>query len=295
MARILVTGAKGQVGNEIRYLINQFPSLNCVFIDIEELDITDAAAVNTFFQQNTFDFCIHCAAYTAVDRAESDENTAHAVNVDGSKHLAQACLLHQCHLILLSTDYVYHNQQNRPFIETDTTNPQGVYAKTKLEGEQVVQQILPSSTIIRTSWVYSSFGHNFVKTMLRLGQERDQLNVVFDQIGTPTYARDLAKAILEIIQQVEQQEVPANQLRGIFHYSNEGVTSWYDFAVAIFKLEQINCRVNPIESKDYPTPAQRPPFSLLNKAKIKSSFNLEIPHWEASLQNCLQAIKTSTV
>ncbi|MEM8910069.1 MAG: dTDP-4-dehydrorhamnose reductase, partial [Bacteroidota bacterium] len=246
MTSILVTGANGQVGNELQALAPHYPDFQLIAVDVQDLDITDASAVIAFFQRQSFDYCINCAAFTAVDRAESEAILAQQVNVEGSKHLAQACLLHQCQLLQLSTDYVYHNTQNTPFKEGDPTSPQSVYASTKLAGEQVAQQILPSTTIIRTSWVYSTFGHNFVKTMLRLGRERDQLSVVFDQIGTPTYARDLAKALLEMIHLVEQKQVDAGHLSGIYHYSNEGVTSWYDFAKAIFRMEQIQCDVAPI-------------------------------------------------
>lgn len=291
MVQILVTGSKGQVGNELQFLANQYPNFEFTFVDLDELDITDAAAVQVFFQNKDFDYCLNCAAFTAVDRAESEEALAYKVNVEGSKNLAQACLLHQIQFIQLSTDYVYHNQQNTPFKETDITNPQSVYAVTKLQGEQISQQILPTTTIIRTSWVYSSFGHNFVKTMMRLGRERDLLNVVFDQIGTPTYARDLADAMLQMIHKVSEGQIEAKNLAGIYHYSNLGVTSWYDFAVAIFKLDNIECKVLPIETVAYPTPAKRPPFSLLNKAKIRQTFNLDIPHWEDSLSKCLQLLK----
>ena len=292
MTQLLVTGSNGQVGSELQFLAAQYPNFQFTFVDVKDLDITDAKAVHDFFGAAAFDFCINCAAYTAVDRAESDQELAAQVNVEGSKNLAQACQKHQVQLLQLSTDYVYHNQQNRPFIETDETHPQSVYATTKLEGEQVAQEVLASTMIIRTSWVYSSFGHNFVKTMLRLGGERDQLKVVFDQIGTPTYARDLAKAMLDIIHQANQSPDELAKMAGIFHYSNEGVTSWYDFAIAIMRLENIDCQVFPIETVEYPTPASRPPFSLLNKQKIRSTFGISIPHWESSLQACLQEIRT---
>ncbi|MEM9820671.1 MAG: dTDP-4-dehydrorhamnose reductase [Bacteroidota bacterium] len=294
MTQIIVTGSKGQVGSELQWLTTQYPHFQFTFVDQEELDITDAHAVHSFFDASAFDYCINCAAYTAVDRAESDRPMAHQVNVEGSRNLAAVCQKNDTQLIQLSTDYVYHNQQNRPFVESDETQPQSVYAITKLAGEQIAQQVAPSTMIIRTSWVYSSFGHNFVKTMLRLGQERDQLNVVFDQIGTPTYARDLAKAILDIISQVHSSPQERSKMAGIFHYSNEGVTSWYDFAIAIMRIENIDCQVFPIETTAYPTPASRPPFSLLNKAKIRQTFELKIPHWEQSLNACLKAIRATT-
>ncbi len=290
MINILVTGSSGQVGKELQELSPEFKDFNFVFTDIEELDIIDEEAVLALFKSGNFQYCINCAAYTAVDKAEEDSETAYQVNVTGTKNIAHAASLNGTHLFQLSTDYVYHNDQNTPFKESDTTNPQSIYARTKLFGDEIAAQHFPFSTIIRTSWVYSSYGHNFVKTMLRLGRERDQLGIVFDQIGTPTYAYDLARTILILINKVETGEVEKEQLGGIFHYSNEGVTSWYDFARAIFRIEEIECKVNPIETKDYPTPAKRPPFSVLNKAKIKAAFGVYIPHWEESLRECLQKI-----
>lgn len=288
--KILVTGANGQMGQELQALTTQFSTFDFIFTDVAELDITNEDEVIRFFEKHRFQYCINCAAYTAVDKAETDENLARLVNVEGVKNLSLACDKFQGQLIHLSTDYVYHNQQNTPFKEGDATNPQSVYAATKLAGDQMALQQLPSSMIIRTSWVYSSFGHNFVKTMLRLGKERDQLGIIFDQIGTPTYAHDLALAILTIIKKVATQQIQASSLAGVFHYSNEGVTSWYDFAKAIFRITNIECEVKAIETKDYPTPAKRPPFSLLNKHKIKEAFGLEIPHWEESLARCIQKI-----
>ncbi|MEL6866606.1 MAG: dTDP-4-dehydrorhamnose reductase [Bacteroidota bacterium] len=287
---ILVTGSKGQVGQELHILSERFPDFHFTWVDLEELDITDGQAVQDLFEQHPFRYCINCAAYTAVDRAEEEKSLAQKVNVDGPAHLAEACQQYGCHLIHLSTDYVYHNQGNTPIQEDAATMPQGVYAATKLEGDQAVLDKLPSATILRTSWVYSSFGHNFVKTMLRLGREREQLTIIFDQVGTPTYAHDLAYTILTIIQKASEKEISPLQLGGIYHYSNEGVGSWYDFAHAIFEKAQINCRVVPIRTAQYPTPAQRPPFSLLDKAKIKQAFGIEIPHWRDALDRCLKAI-----
>ncbi len=287
---ILVTGANGQVGSELQVLAANYPNWTFFFTDSSDLDITDSNVVFSFFKDNTPDACINCAAYTAVDKAESDEDTAYQVNVIGSKHLAEACSVHQTQLVQISTDYVYHNDQNTPFKETDTTNPQSVYARTKLEGEQIAARILPTTIIIRTSWVYSSFGHNFVKTMRRLGEERDQLGIVFDQIGTPTYARHLADAILQMLAKIANDEIADVHARGIYHYSNEGVCSWYDFAKAIFELSNIECTTKPIESSAYPTPAKRPPFSVLNKDKIKTNFDIEIPYWKEGLKECLDLL-----
>ncbi len=291
MPSILVTGANGQVGKELQGLASLFSQYDFVFADLPDFDITDTEAIRSLYDKHKFAYCINCAAYTAVDKAESDAELAYKVNVFGVENLATIGLDYNTQLIQLSTDYVYHNHQNTPFKEGDPTNPQGVYASTKLQGDEIAAKIDSKSTIIRTSWVYSAFGHNFVKTMLRLGQERDSLGVIFDQIGTPTYAYDLAKAILTIIQKVDKNEIEASKLSGVYHYSNEGVTSWYDFAKAIFRIENIQCKVNAIETKDYPTPAKRPHFSLLNKQKIKSTFDIEIPHWEESLDQCIQQLK----
>ncbi len=288
---MLVTGSNGQVGQELQNLAVDFPLFRFTWTGKEELDITDGAAVNAFFSQNNFAFCLNCAAYTAVDQAESDAVRAEKVNVDGVRNLALACSTGDVRLLHLSTDYVYHTGQNLPFLESDPVQPQGVYAKTKLAGERAALEVHPLKTaVIRTSWLYSSQGHNFVKTMLRLGATRPEVNVLFDQIGTPTYARDLAHAMLSMIQQVENQEVAGDRLCGIYHYSNEGVASWYDFAVAIFDLAHMEVKVNPIETSAYPTPAKRPPFSVLNKRKFKSAFGLKIPHWRTSLQTCLQRL-----
>ncbi|HFA50074.1 MAG TPA: dTDP-4-dehydrorhamnose reductase [Bacteroidetes bacterium] len=285
---ILVTGSKGQVGQELKVLAGNFPHFYFEYIDVEELDITDAAAVLSFFEKNKFDYCINCAAYTAVDKAESQKEIAHKVNAVGVKNLSEGCKMNNSKLIQLSTDYVYHNNQNTPFKEGDKTNPQGVYASTKLEGDHIA--LSGGGMVIRTSWVYSSFGNNFVKTMIRLGNERDELGIIFDQIGTPTYAFDLAEAILKIIQKFENKKIDKNNFSEIYHFSNEGVTSWYDFAKAIFEMENIPVKVKAIETKDYPTPAKRPPFSVLNKNKIKQTFGLEIPYWRDGLRRCLKKL-----
>lgn len=253
-----------------------------------ELDIANRKAVYSYFQQQKINWCVNCAAYTAVDKAESEPEKARKINVSGVKNLAEACAAQEIPLIHLSTDYVYHNRQNAPFRESDPVSPKSVYARTKLAGDRAAMKACPLAMVIRTSWVYSEFGNNFVKTMLRLGAERPELNVVFDQIGTPTYAPDLACAILQVIQKIENKEVVRENAAGVWHYSNEGVTSWYDFAKAIFEIQKIPCRVNPIETKDFPLPAQRPPFSLLNKAKIKTAFGLNIPYWRDSLIHCLR-------
>ncbi len=255
--------------------------------------MSNRRAVRAFFKSfrsagdDKLRWVINCAAYTAVDKAEIESRKARKINVFGTKYLAEACAELGIPLIHFSTDYVYHNRQNTPFLETDPVSPKGVYARTKLAGERAALRAQPLSMIIRTSWVYSNFGQNFVKTMLRLGSERATLKVVADQIGSPTYAPGLAEAVLSIIQKVESGEVPKESIAGIWHYSNEGVASWYDFAAAIFEIENILCQVRPIATKDYPTPAKRPPFSVLDKSKIKAAFGLEIPHWRESLRRCL--------
>lgn len=282
MTKTLITGSKGQVGQEFQLLAQKQTEFDFLFVDIEELDITDNQAVKAFFAENGIEVCVNCAAYTAVDKAESAPEIAQKVNVEGAKNLAEACAANNALLIHLSTDYVYHNSQNTPFKEGDPTNPQGVYAQTKLDGDLIALETNPKTIILRTSWVYSTFGHNFVKTMLRLGRERAELSVIFDQIGTPTYARDIAQAILQVASAANQ-----SSQYGVYHFSNEGVSSWYDFAKAIFDIKGIECKVKPIETKDYPTPAKRPPFSVLNKGKIKADFGIEIPHWRESLEACL--------
>lgn len=287
---ILVTGANGQLGQCFRQLAAQAPDCQFLFAGSAELDVADRRAVRLFFDQNKPSWCVNCAAYTAVDKAESEPEKARAINIGGAKNLAEACAEQGIPLIHFSTDYVYHGRQNRPLAETDAVRPQGVYARTKLAGERAALKINPLTMVIRTSWVYAPWGHNFLRTMLRLGAERPEIKVVFDQIGTPTYAPDLAAAVLAIMEKVEKKEVARASLAGVWHYSNEGVASWYDFAKAIFELNNLSCRIIPIETKDFPTPARRPPFSVLNKAKIKAAFGLEIPHWRESLARCLREI-----
>ena len=284
--KILITGANGQLGNEIRELAHLYPQYNFLYTDIAELDITNAAEVNRYFRFHLPDAVINCAAYTAVDKAETDAETAYLVNATASGNLARASQQHGAFMVHVSTDYVYDGRNYRPYNETDTVNPVSVYGKSKLAGEQEVLQSGARAIIIRTSWLYSAFGNNFVKTMIKYGRERDALNVVFDQAGTPTYARDLAKAILDILPQAA-----ATGNTGIFHYSNEGVTSWYDFAKAIHELAGINCRVSPIATKDYPSPAERPFFSVLDKSLIRNSFAIEIPYWRDSLKDCIKRLE----
>ena len=289
--RIVVTGANGQLGSEIRELSSYFPDDVFTFITRQDLDLSDASAIQVWFENKDFDVIINCAAYTAVDKAETEVDLATAINATAVKILAQIAKQKAISLLHISTDYVFAGDSCAPYRETDATNPQGVYGQSKLDGELAMLAInLDRSLIIRTSWVYSRFGNNFVKTMIRLGKDRKELNVIYDQVGTPTSAKDLALVLLMIIQ---SPQLEAQQGTEIFHYSNEGVCSWYDFAIAIFKAAPIRCKVNPIETKDYPTPAKRPHYSLLNKAKIKNTFNLSIPYWRDSLPECLEHIKYS--
>jgi len=281
---ILVTGAKGQLARSILQHAAAWPQFRFVFADRTHLDIVDKAMTNAFFEQiGPVHYCLNCAAYTAVDKAESEPEQAFAINARGAENVAEACYRQGAALLHFSTDYVYGGTANVPMKEDDTVLPQGVYAQSKLEGEHLAVRANPFTAIIRTSWVYSEYGHNFLKTMLRLGRERNELKVVFDQIGTPTYAGDLAKAALQIIQSVESGEHSKALLSGVYHFSNEGVASWYDFAVAIFDLAGLEVKVHPIETKEFPTPAVRPAFSVLNKKKIKAAFGLEIAHWRTAL------------
>ena len=284
MTNILVTGVNGQLGSEIRELSSGY-KYNFYFTDSSVLDITDFAKVKEFLEANKIDIIINCAAYTAVDKAEEDEVNADRVNHLAVENLATIAKDRNIKLIHVSTDYIFDGKNFKPYIEDDITNPTGVYGKTKLDGENAMREITPkNSIIIRTSWVYSSFGDNFVKTMLCLGKERDSLGVIFDQIGTPTYARDLAKAILDILPNITNDRVE------IYNYSNEGVLSWYDFAREIMKMAKIHCKINPIETKDYPTQAKRPYYSVLNKSKIKKELKLTIPYWKDSLDECLRKL-----
>jgi dTDP-4-dehydrorhamnose reductase len=282
---ILIAGAGGQMGHCFQEIAQQFPRYSWLFADAATLDITSKRSINDYLNQHpTVRWCINCAAYTAVDKAESEPELSYKINVTGARNLAQACAKRGIQLIHFSSDYVYHSNQNYPFVETDSVHPKGVYAKTKLAGEKAVLKILPTAMIVRTSWVYSVYGHNFVKTMLRLSLERPVLKVVFDQIGSLTYGPDLAKAMVWVIQCSEKDQLPVG---GIWHYSNEGVCSWYDVAQSIMALKGRSCIVEPIETKEFPTPATRPLFSLLNKNKIKHTFGLKIPHWRESLDLCL--------
>ena len=278
---ILITGCNGQLGNEMQLLENENNEHQWFNTDVEELDITNLLAVEQFVAQNKIDGIVNCAAYTAVDKAESDKELCTTLNTVAPAYLAAAVEKRGGWIIQISTDYVFNGTKHTPYVEDDTPCPDSVYGSTKLAGELGVQKFCKKAVIIRTAWLYSTFGNNFVKTMMRLGKEKDELGVIFDQIGTPTYARDLASAIFAIISQGVKP--------GVYHYSNEGVTSWYDFTKAIHRLAGITtCHVRPLLTDEYPTPAARPHYSVLDKSKIKRDYALDIPYWEDSLSECIQ-------
>ena len=285
---ILVTGANGQLGNEMRRLGAVSPN-NYIFTDVAELDITNAEAVMYVAKHYSIDAIINCAAYTNVDKAESDEATAELINATAVANLAAAMKEVGGTLFHVSTDYVFGSEGNTPRTEEMPLNPLGVYGKTKLHGEQAILESGCKALIFRTAWLYSEFGNNFLKTMLRLTAEKEQLNVVFDQVGTPTYAGDLALAIFSII---EAGVYEGNE--GVYHFSNEGVCSWYDFAVEIAAAAgHTNCRINPCHSSEFPSPVTRPPYSVLDKTKIKNTFDIDIPHWRESMEYCIKRIKAT--
>jgi len=281
---ILVTGSNGQLGNEIRVASEAYNLFNYLFTDVAELDICNKQALEDFVRQHDIHTIVNCAAYTAVDKAEDDVDLCYRINRDAVRNIAQVAVMHNLKVVHVSTDYVFDGTSCIPVTENMPTAALGVYGKSKLEGENELLAICPTAVVVRTSWLYSSFGANFVKTMIKLGSERDVLNVIFDQVGTPTYAADLAQAILQMLS--AKDFVP-----GVYHYSNEGVCSWYDFTINIHRLAGVNCRVNPIETKDYPTRTPRPHYSVLNKAKIKSVYGIEIPYWQDSLQICISKLK----
>ncbi len=287
MKKILVTGSKGQLGTEIRQLAVHYPDFSFVFTDVDELDLTLQKTVDDFLGKNTFDFCINCAAYTAVDKAEDDRETARLINVTATEYLTQACAKNNTFLVHISTDYVFNGKNYRPYTETDRPSPDSYYGQTKLQGEASVMRNTQKGLIIRTSWLYSAYGNNFVKTMLRLGKERPGLGVVVDQVGTPTWAGDLARAILEIL---SKNTFQSNKVE-IYHYSNEGAISWYDFARAIMHYAGLTCQIDAIASKDFPAKAPRPFYSVLDKTKIKQSFGIKVPYWLDSLKTVLKQLK----
>ena len=281
--KILITGCNGQLGNEMQLLEKDNPQHTYFNTDVAELDITDAAAIEKFVNENEIDGIVNCAAYTAVDKAEDNQELCRLLNTDAPGYLAAAVGKRGGWMIQISTDYVFDGTNHTPYVETESTCPNSVYGSTKLAGEETAQKACTNTMIIRTAWLYSTFGNNFVKTMIRLGKEKPELGVIFDQIGTPTYARDLAVAIFSAINQ--------GIIPGIYHFSNEGVISWFDFTKAIHRLAGITtCRVRPLHTAEYPTPAARPHYSVLDKTKKKQTYNLEIPYWEESLRECIEKL-----
>jgi len=285
--KILVTGSRGQLGSEIKALSSTYPELEFICPNSKELDICNQVQLNDFVKDGNFMGIINCAGYTAVDKAEQNAGIAGLVNAKAVGHLVAVSQRYQLKLIHISTDYVFDGTSNRPYTERMPVCPLSAYGKTKRAGEMEIMHSPSNSIIIRTSWLYSSFGNNFVKTMLCLGEERESLSVVYDQIGTPTYARDLAQVCLDIMSKPGRMDTKGK----LYHYSNEGVASWYDFAQAIMEMADIDCQLKPIESKDFPTAAKRPAYSVLNKAKIKADFGIDIPHWRNSLKECLKGRK----
>jgi dTDP-4-dehydrorhamnose reductase len=282
-AKILVTGANGQLANEIKIIAAHYPQYKFFFTTKEELAIENKEAVRSFFGKNKIHYCINCAAYTAVDKAESEKEKAFLINADAVGNLANICKIHQTKLIHISTDYVYDGSSHVPLKEENKTGPLNTYGESKLKGEELALEKNPSSLIIRTSWVYSSFGNNFVKTMMRLFREKSEINVINDQQGSPTYAADLAEVSMKFIERTEE----GNNFSGIVNYSNSGVTTWYQFAEEIKWLINSNCKINPIPTSSYPTPAKRPLYSVLDTSKIKELLQIEIPGWKESLKKCM--------
>ncbi len=283
MKTILVTGANGQLGSELKHIAGSYPQYDFLFTDRNLLPIDQQAKVDQFFSERRPDFCINCAAYTAVDKAETDREPAININGKAPGFLGEACTRVGAKMIHVSTDYVFNGTSSAPYKEDDQTDPVNFYGQTKLEGELNLLSSNPDAIIIRTAWVYSEYGNNFVKTMLRLMKERPAISVVNDQIGSPTYARDLAELIMVIVQNENWKE-------GIYHYSNEGQISWYEFALQIRDSAGLQCEVNPVPSSGYPTPAKRPAFSLLDKTKVKSAYNITVPDWKKSLAVCLKEL-----
>lgn len=286
MTTILITGSNGQLGNEMQLAAVRFPDFNYIYTDVAELDICDKGALDAFVKANNVNVIVNCAAYTAVDKAEDDVELCYKINRDAVRNIAEVASDNKVKVVHVSTDYVFDGTNYLPYTEDMPVCPATVYGKSKLEGEQALLENCMESVILRTAWLYSSFGNNFVKTMMKLGTERDSLGVIFDQVGTPTYAADLADAIMQLIS--SETFVP-----GIYHFSDEGVCSWYDFTKTIHRMANITCDVKPIETKDYPARTPRPHFSVLNKGKIKSTYGISIPHWEVSLEKCIQLLQNS--
>ncbi len=284
---ILVTGANGQLGREIRTLIPEIGGYNFYFTDMHELDITKLQSLRDYIELNKINFVINCAAYTSVDKAESEPELAELINRTGPANLAKISGDLDIPIIHISTDFVFDGSKGSPYLETDKTTPLSVYGKTKLDGEQEIIKTASTFAIIRTSWLYSEFGNNFVKTIIKLGNEKSELRIIADQIGTPTYARDLAEVIIDMIPKIKKNT------KEVFNYSNDGAASWYDFAVKIIELTGVKCKVLPILTSEYPTPARRPKYSVMDKTKIKNYLNIKIPLWSDSLADCINNMRSN--
>lgn len=284
MKTILITGSRGQLGNEMQQASVRYPFFRFIYTDVEELDICDKMALEAFVKENSIHVIVNCAAYTAVDKAENDVELCYKINAQAVQNIAEVAIANSVNVVHVSTDYVFDGTNYVPYTEDQPVCPSTVYGKSKLAGEEMLMSICPHSVILRTSWLYSSFGNNFVKTMMKLGSERDTLSIIFDQVGTPTYAADLAETILKLLSH-------GTFVAGIYHFSNEGVCSWYDFTKSIHRIAGIICDVKPIETKDYPALTPRPHYSVLNKAKIKNTYGIVIPHWEESLEKCVALLK----
>jgi dTDP-4-dehydrorhamnose reductase len=289
--KILVTGAQGQLGQEIRRMSAAFGFYEFIFLSREEMPVDDEDRVKEVFNKHRPQFCINCAAYTAVDRAESEKEIAFRVNSEGVRIIAGNCKDHDTQLVHISTDYVFDGESKTPYTENSPVSPQSVYGASKLEGEKQAIAVHPSSIIIRTSWVYSEFGKNFVKTMLRLMKEKDEISVVNDQYGSPTYAADLAEVVITLLKDLPlHREGGPTVKSNVYNYSNQGVITWYDFALAIKEISGSNCKVNPISTSGYPTPARRPGYSVLDTHKIRFDFNVRIRDWKDSLKDCMERL-----
>ena len=284
MDTILITGSHGQLGNEMQQAAARFPAFRFIYTDVEDLDICDKAALDAFVKANAVNVIVNCAAYTAVDKAEDDVELCYKINAEAVRNIGEVAHQNGLKVVHVSTDYVFDGTNYVPYSEDQAVSPNTVYGKSKLAGEQALMETCEQAVILRTAWLYSSFGNNFVKTMIKLGTERDSLNVIFDQIGTPTYAADLADTILKILS--HETFTP-----GMYHFSDEGVCSWYDFTKTIHRIAGITCDVRPIETKDYPARTPRPHYSVLNKAKIKATYGITIPHWEESLERCMKILQ----
>ena len=284
MTTILITGSRGQLGNEMQQAASRYPAFSFIYTDVDELDICNKVALDDFVKANGVNVIVNCAAYTAVDKAEDDVELCYKINAEAVRNIGEVATANGVKVVHVSTDYVFDGTNYIPYTEDQPVCPATVYGKSKLAGEEALLESCSQSVILRTAWLYSSFGNNFVKTMMKLGSERDALTVIFDQIGSPTYAADLAEAILQLLSN-------ATFVPGIYHFSDEGVCSWYDFTKTIHRIAGITCDVKPIETKDYPARTPRPHYSVLNKAKIKKTFGITIPHWEESLEKCIAILQ----